>query len=431
MLSLIKSRWQQVRSALWARPAAFCVLALLAAGGVWLAEPLLPEQRFGWLYRVQLDDVRRLLELVASGMLTVVTVTMSVMMLVLSLVAGQASPRAVPELMADRVIQHALGVFLASFVFALTAAGMLSLDMVGGAGLSLLGGIALVLLVTALVSLLRLIQRGASMMKLNEVIERLQAQAERVLTAFFESERDAAGRAGSADEQEGGTPVAPRLSGYAQLVDEPTLVDACREHSLRVRMLVREGDFVHESAPMMLVQGLDAADDEVRELLCGCVVVGGERSLEQDPLLGFALLAEVGSRALSPGINDPQTALICIDRLCALLARAARVPACRYPPRLLGAGCLTVLRPDFGDMLERGIRPLIRDGAGYAEVQQRLAAGLVELHGLAEAEHRERIAVEGERLLAFAEDGLRYAPDLERVREILEGMGGAQQPSGR
>ena len=421
MFSLIKREWQRARSALWARPAVFCLLAVLAATGVLLADPHLPESGFGWLHRMQREDVGRLLQLVAGGMLTVLTVTMSVMMLVLSLVAGQASPRAVPELMADRVIQTALGVFLATFVFALTGAGLLALDLLDGAGMSLIGSIALALLVAALVSLLRLIQRGASVMKLNEIVARLHGQAERVLHGYFAREPAANGDA--AADVVGGVSVRPVECGYVQLLDEPTLVEACRERGVRVAMLVREGDFVHAATPLMAVEGLDDDDDEDSlHALRGCVVLGVERSPEQDPLLGFALLAEVASRALSPGINDPQTAIVCLDRLCALLARAAVVPAAQYPAATIGDGCVTVRRPGFAAMLERALRPLMRDGAGCAEVQQRIAGVLRELSLLADPGYRTLLAEEADRLLVFATEGLVFGPDLERVRETVAGM---------
>lgn len=428
MLPLIKREWQRARSALWTRPTLYCLLAVITAGLVWWVDPYLPEERFGWLYRVQTEDVKQLLQLVASGMLTVVTVTMSVMMLVLSLVAGQASPRAVPELMADRVIQNALGVFLASFVFALTASGMLALELVSGAGMSLLAAIALLLLIAALVSLLRLIQRGASVMKLNEVVARLYTQADQVLRTYLGGGGDSPRE--TAPEWPGdGLEVHPRSTGYVQLLDESTLVSACREHDVRVHMQVREGDFVHPSTVLMQVQGLNEDDADTCDALRGCVVIGSERSLEEDPLLGFAMLAEVASRAISPGINDPQTAIICIDRLSALLTRAAQVAQQDYPPAVIGEGRVRVRRPDFGDMLERGLRPLMRDSANLAEVQQRLAEVLLELSELAQPAYLDLLATESERLLAFAEQGLRYPPDLETVRATLAPLGRQGQES--
>src|SRR3546814_242178 len=108
LLPVLKNEVRKVRTALWLRPTAFCIAAALAAVLLATLAAVLPRGSLAWLPEVGVDAVGELLKLLAAGMLTVATVTLSVLMLVLNLAAAQVSPRAVPEVMADQVTTNAL-----------------------------------------------------------------------------------------------------------------------------------------------------------------------------------------------------------------------------------------------------------------------------------------------------------------------------------
>ncbi|MEX2408668.1 MAG: DUF2254 family protein, partial [Rhodovibrionaceae bacterium] len=144
-------------------------------------------------------------------------------------------------------------------------------------------------------------------------------------------------------------------------------------------------------------------------------VVDYERSPEKDPLLGVELLAEIASRALSPGVNDPQTALVCLDHLGGLLAQAAALPPGDYPPACPGKGRVKLLRVDFAALLERALRPAMRDGAGQAEVICRVMTVLGDLAETADPAYYDLLAEEAARAEAFGKAEL----ILEQDRKLL------------
>jgi uncharacterized membrane protein len=165
-----------------------------------------------------------------------------------------------------------------------------------------------------------------------------------------------------------------------------------------------------------MTAGGAAVDADLRHALRSTVVIGFERSHEGDPRLGFELLAEVACRALSPGINDPQSAVACVEYLGSLLGTAgARGPA-DYPPAVTPDGRVRFQRPGFAAMLARAFRPVMRDGAASAEVVFAILRILTELAEKAHPDYLEAIESEALRLQTLGESSLQYASDREALR---------------
>ena len=413
ILPILKNEIRRVRTALWFRPSAYCLAAVLVALLVVTVDGFLPKDALGWLPDIDRDTVKELLKLMAGSMLTVSTVTLSVLMLVLSLAAGQASPRAVPEIMADPVTQNALGTFLATFVFALTALLLFGFGAVHGPGVTLTFFCALVLVMNSVRYLVQWIHHVADSLKVNRIIQRIYHQAANVLEAYLDSEPQRGGKAAAPRREPGderATAIRPAVTGYVQMIDGERLHNLACEHDLAVRLCVQEGDFVHPRRRLMEVTG-KLSGDETSDALQAVVVVGFERSHEGDPRFGFELLAEVACRALSPGVNDPQSALACIEHLGSLLAIAGERPAADYPLPRSTDGRVEFRRPDFAAMLERSFRPVIRDGAGSAEVICAIAEVLKDLAGEAAPDYLDIIVAEAERAKAFGDGALHLEAD--------------------
>jgi uncharacterized membrane protein len=395
VLPILKNKLRRVRTALWFRPTAYCIIAAVEAVFIATVDGFLPRDALAWLPAAEEGTVQELLKLMAGSMLTVATVTLSVLMLVLSLAAGQASPRAVPEIMADPVTQNALGTFLATFVFSLTALLLFGFGAVAGPGVTLTFVFALLFVMNSLRYLVQWIHHVANALKVNRMIDRIFRQAETVLTTYLESSPPE----GDAEVAEIAGPEAsltPDDSGYVQLIDSGKLHELARDLELSVKLCIQEGDFVHPNRRMMELRG-KAPDETGEQALRSTVVVGFERSHESDPRLGFELLAEVACRALSPGINDPQTALASIAYLGALLSLAARRGKDDYPSIRSSDGRVEFLRPDFSALLERALRPVIRDGAGSAEVICEIVRILGDLVRVAAPDHLDAILDEAQR----------------------------------
>jgi uncharacterized membrane protein len=419
LFPVLKNEVRAVRTALWLRPAAFCSAAALAATLLATADVLLPQGSLGWLPEIDVEAVKELLKLLATGMLTVATVTLSVLMLVLSLAAGQVSPRAVPAVMADLVTQNALGTFLATFVFALAALLFIGFDVVsgpGGVALIFLG--ALLLALNAVRYMVQWTHHVAQILKINRMIDRIHGHGVEVLEAYLESAPGARCEALSVAEKDC-TPLRPASAGYIQLIDAERLHHVACEEDLVVRVCVQEGDFVHPHARLMEVHG-SRPRDEVLSALRGTAVIGFERNHEGDPRLAFVLLAEIACRALSPGINDPQSARSCVEYLGSLLAVAGSRPPGEYPPARSSDGRVQFVRPDFAAMLERAFRPIMRDGAAMAEVIIEILRVLRDLVANAAPDYLDCLLAEAQRAEEWGETSLQREADKHSLRSMAE-----------
>jgi uncharacterized membrane protein len=110
-------------------------------------------------------------------------------------------------------------------------------------------------------------------------------------------------------------------SGYVQVRDDDGLLRFAQEHGLVLKLLSQPGDFVVEDTSLTLVWPKDAAPGEVNEVINAAFILGAQRTLVQDLTFGINSLVEVAIRALSPAINDPFTAMTCLDWLGTALCR--------------------------------------------------------------------------------------------------------------
>jgi uncharacterized membrane protein len=271
--------------------------------------------------------------------------------------------------------------------------------------------------------LVQWIHHVADILKVNRMIHRIDRQACSVLETYLASDPTAGCEPLALGKDDGEAQVVrPKSTGYVQLIDAAQLHALACKHDLVVELCVQEGDFVHPHRRLMRLRGA-GLDEGLQTALRAVVVIGFERSHEGDPRLGFELLAEVACRALSPGINDPQSALACIHHLGGLLAVAGAKAPAEYPPLETPDGRVTFRRCGFDALLERAFRPIIRDGAGCAEVILAIIDILHELAQDAAPVYLESVRGEAERAVAFGREKLVLQADrdaLERRWEALQ-----------
>jgi len=131
------------------------------------------------------------------------------------------------------------------------------------------------------------------------------------------------------DLNEGGRPISAQASGYVDAIDDEGLLRLARERDLVIRLARRPGHFVVLGNPLALVWPIERSDDETSDLINGMFTLTSHRTPFQDVEFAIDQLVEIAVRALSPGINDPFTAMACIDRLCEALCQLCqrRIPS--------------------------------------------------------------------------------------------------------
>lgn len=329
---------------------------------------------FEFLYHGDPDSARTVLSTVAGSMITVAGVAFSVTIVALSLASSQLGPRLLSNFMRDRGNQVVLGGFIGTFIFCLLALGSLPAQQQQFASVSV--SVGLVLAVCSLVLLIYFIHHIASSMQADHVIEAVAADVKTCLQSIFPIDEI---ETGSLDvehfETESGARVHSQSIGYLQCVDERTLLEIAKEHAVRIRLLRRPGHYLGWGAPLVEVtngtsQDLDA---DLARRIRQAFMIGGSRTAEQDPEYGIHQLVEIALRALSPGINDPFTAITCIDHLAGLLSSIAAIPE-RAPARWDSQGDLRLLLDpiDFVGVVEAAFNQIRQSATGNASVSIRL-----------------------------------------------------------
>jgi len=353
----------------WARVVGFALLALLSAAlAPWLA-PLVPDDIANRIGSVAVGEI---LTILASSMLAVTTFSLSIAVSAFAAAASTATPRATALLQEDPATQNVLATFLGAFLFSLLGLIALRTELYDRDGRLVLFLVTLLVVTMVILALLRWITHLMSFGRMADTLDRVERAAMHSL------------RQRLANPWLGGQPwdgpipgdavaVLSGSTGYVQHVDMSALAHAVAGTEADLYLVALPGTFVHEAAPLVHVRGIAAA--EIRGAsIRSAFTVAHERTFDQDPRFGLIVLAEIASRALSPAVNDPGTAISVIGRLVRVLSdwKAPPAPVIEFP-----AVCVPTIQAT--DMIEDAFRPIARDGGHFIEVQVHLQKALTAL----------------------------------------------------
>lgn len=353
------SRWTRVWEAFWLVPTVFCVLAVVLAEAMIAVDRNLDVGDLGPLAelinRVGEAGSRDLLGAIAGSTLSVAATSFSITLAVLATASSTYGPRLVRNFMADRGNQFVLGVFTASFLYSLLV--LRSIRSPGDAEAVFVPHLAVNLAV-----LFGVLTIGVLVYFINHIADSVQVWtlARQVRTDLLDAvdrlcpeelgraPQDVADPAGRDDVlarlDADGVAVVSREVGYLQSVAEDRLLAAAVEHDLVVALRVRPGTNLIEGTAIAVVWPPERVNEHVVNAVRDSVLVGEARSPRHDVEFAVQVLEEMAVRALSPGTNDPYTALNALDELSAGLLRLARrkMPS---PYRYDEGGQLRVVAP--------------------------------------------------------------------------------------
>ncbi len=374
---------ERVTQAFWAIPALGAVLAAVTAlVTVWLDRSY--GGSGGLLYGGGPDSARAILQTVATSVLTFAGLAFSITIVALQLASSQFSPRVLTSLLRDRWTQSALGVFVGTFVYAL----LMLREVRGGDQPFVPGlGVGLVVLLglAAIGALVGFIQHMAQSLRVGTIIDRIFAQTKNALQAWYPDERPAGDDGRMVDGPRG--VLRARGDGVLAWFDRDGLVSYAEEEDVTVELAVPAGTWVAEGQELLVVHG--AAD--ASEKLAGLVDLGRERETSRDPSYGFRQLVDIAERALSPGVNDPTTAVQCLDRIHSLLRRLATRELAVGDTVVDGVVRLRVPVPDWADYLALACDEVRHWGAGSVRVHRRMEAMLEDLRAVAAGRRAEAV----------------------------------------
>jgi uncharacterized membrane protein len=413
----------RLRQALIALGDTFWVLpGGMVLGGILLGVALVAVDRSGvvpqwlidspWLYNGGGTGARTLLGAVVSSTIGVAGTVFSITIAALSLAAGQMGPRLLRNFTRDRGNQFTLGAFLGTFSYALMVLRSVRTRSEGEfvPHLSLSIGVFLALVCVA--TLVFFVGHMAGRINVDTVIDLVSDDVKRTITRLMS---DKPQPAPPSDEYwRAATPINDPRRGYLQHLDEAGLAGWAAAHGTALRLLARPGDYVFPGAPIALMTPpVDGAPDAIRST----TAVGSERVSAGDLEFAVRQLVEVGVRALSPGINDPHTAMSVLDRLGAALCDAASLHLASGVRLREGRPVLVVPAIDYAGLTDAMFHMLRQNAAGNTAV---LAHELDVLTAVAGCERRadrlKELRRHADLVMGDAERDVSTPADLEDVR---------------
>lgn len=371
--------WDRVRSSYWFIPSLMFFGAVLLALGMarldifFVRGEVLPD----WFPKFDGEAARSILSTIASGMITVTGVVFSLTIVSLQLASSQFGPRLLRAFMSSLGNQIVLGTFTATFIYSLIVVGTVRDSDFFVPQLSTLVGIFLGIIGIAV--LIYFIHHVATSIRIENLIETVAGELRKVSDDMFPLE---IGEGSTALARKEGDPFPPDGdfaevradgAGYIRRIDGDMLMAAACEHDLVLRVIQKPGDFLVYREVLFHASPAAKITPEVEERLRDSVVLGSDRTPTQDIAFAIGLLVEVAQRALSPGINDPFTAIECANRLAEGLCRIICRPR-PSPYRLDSSGTLRVIAEPLSieDMTHKAFDPIARAGGGNGDVAGRL-----------------------------------------------------------
>jgi len=425
-----------VRSSFWFLPGTL----LLGAVGLSFLTVAADESVLGtwlrgtdWLFHFEERGARTILSTIAGSMITVTSLVYSLMLVAMTLASGQLGPRLLTMFMRDRLNQMVLGLFLATFVFSLMVLTTIGPAEDGGAvfipSISVLA--ALLLSLSCCFLLVFFIHHVADGIQADAIIADVGIGLDAEIDSLFppdsreardDRDADRGGDAAAPPEGDEGREIAVRQSGYLQTVDYPALAELCEDHDAWLALEAKPGDFLVAGHRIGLVRPSGRRDEAFDDAVRGALVTGPKRTPAQD--LGFRVhaLVEVALRALSPGINDTRTAIACVDRLTASLARMMDHRAFRLIPEETGGNArLTASHLEFEDICDIAFDEIRQSARSHPVVIFRQIDSLVVLAAQAGAEgHRAVILKHGKIMERLCKAVLDEPVDRETARKKLK-----------
>lgn len=434
-MNKLRQIWGDLRSIFWFMP------SLMVLGSVVFAAALVEADSAGsdrWLtqwprlFGAGAEGARQMLSTLAGSMMTVMGITFSMTLLALALASSQYTSRILRNFMRSRVTQVTLGIFAGIFVYSLIV-----LRSIRGGEAEFVPSLAVFfaffMALGGVVVLIYFIHHIASSIQASSIIASVAQETIAAIDRLFPEKPGHV-----SDEDEGQVlqsldkrtwyAVPAAVSGYIQSVDYDAILRLARDRKTIVRMEHGVGAFVVQDAALASLALTYPPDLEMIDAQNGAYSISRHRTIEQDPAFGIRQIVDMALKALSPGVNDTSTAVMCVDYLTAILARLAVrqfPPSHRHDEEALR---VITIAPTFEDLLAEAFDQIRGNTAGNVAVMARILSALHTIGSLTTDQRRRQalheqmqwIAELADRTIESTHDRARIERRLMEVREALE-----------
>jgi len=311
--------YHQLSESFWFLPSLIALAAILLSAGTLALDrnpPTLLYEVLPWSEGLDRSNARLIISTVSGSIITAASLVFSLTLVALTLAASQLGPRLLSMFMRDRITQVVLGTFVGTFVFALLILANLG-DSSGGLEVPRASiFMALLLTLVSFALLIVFIHHLSSSLNAETVVARLAHNLDLQLSGLLRERDETAEHESDAKVAwDSSGSVVSTQCGYLQAVDSKALVEIACEQETEILLHWRAGHFVQKGEVIADLRQKPDDFDDVAGRIRACMVFGPQRTDAEDPEYAFRAVVEIALRALSPGINDPYTALTCTDWL--------------------------------------------------------------------------------------------------------------------
>lgn len=321
--------WEKLRTSFWMVPGSMALLAAVLAylchlADVWLTAQD-PDTLSPLIFVSSPDTARHVTSTLLSSMITMTSLVFSITMVVLTLAASQFGPRLIRSFMSSPRTQYVLGAFVMTSVYCLVVLGTIGAASAGDRQQAFATvSIALLLTLVSLALLVVFLHFLARSIVSETVIERVELEIDKLLDALDpipDARNEALEHDLPPDYKSAARFFGADVDGYVEAIEFEKLVERARRAGVLIGLSFRPGDYVVSGGSGIGVYPADRCSDELEEDIRRAILIGSHRTPNQDPEFSLRHLVEIAVRALSPGINDPYTAVAVINQLSAALSR--------------------------------------------------------------------------------------------------------------
>jgi uncharacterized membrane protein len=320
---------------------------------------------------------------IASGMITLTGIVFSLTFVMVQFSATAYSPRLVLWIARDRTISHALGLFTATFLYAIAA--LTGVDRNGSGKVPFISAWSVIALLMASVGMFIALIHRIGLLQVNRILIFTGDQGRKAIQTLYEPAHSAPGAEPAGRLRGLRKPQVLAHRGQPrtlQAIDTRGLVEMAKAANAVIEIEAAIGDTLMDGMPLLMVLGAPQAINERK--LRNRILLGEQRAFEQDPKYAIRILVDIAIRALSPAINDPTTAVQALDQVEDLLLRLGRYASLEIGVIRSNDGevRLVVPCPAWEDFLRLAFDEIMFYGAGSIQVMRRMNALIADLISL-------------------------------------------------
>lgn len=437
VMDKIKKIRNHLWSSFWFLPSLIVTASFAFAIGLIATHTVESQQwmeRWPRMFGANAEGSRAILSAIAGSMMTVVGVTFSMTLVALAMASSQYTSPILRNFMSDRITQIVLGILAGIFTYCLIVLRTIRGGDVGGYVPSLAVLFGVVLAICGIAALIFFIHHIASSIQASSIIASVADETIAAVDRLFPGKLGQEPLDGDEEqallhyqERTWQTVNAPR-NGYIQSINNETLMFLARKHKTIVGMERGIGDFVVENTAIASFAMESSPPKDIIAALQEAYSIERHRTVHQDPAFGIRQIVDMALKALSAGINDTMTAVMCVDYLIAIMTRIAsrEIPSShRYEEgelRVIAKG------PSFESLLSESFDQIRDNAKGNVAIMLRMLGALQTIASMTVRPDLRRslrnqvqwISELAERTLESAHDRAMIDTRLERLRDMLQ-----------